>query len=66
LFFIISRAEGNLVISLNNKNPTQLLLAAIRAAGIDFAASDSLKDNDEFALATLRAEDVGAVQFSFY
>ncbi|KAJ7855889.1 hypothetical protein B0H14DRAFT_2753736 [Mycena olivaceomarginata] len=54
---LVTQAEGNLVISLNNKNPTQLLLAAIRAAGINFAASDSLKDNDEFALATLRAED---------
>ncbi|KAF7365365.1 hypothetical protein MVEN_00408700 [Mycena venus] len=53
---LVTQAEGNLVISLDNKNPTQLLLAGIRAAGIDSAVS-SLKDNDEFALATLRGED---------
>ncbi|KAJ6512124.1 hypothetical protein C8R47DRAFT_1034095 [Mycena vitilis] len=53
----VTQAEGNLVISLDNKNPTQQLLAAIRASGIKLAASDSLKDNDEFSLATLQADE---------
>ncbi|KAJ6584799.1 hypothetical protein B0H19DRAFT_1106656 [Mycena capillaripes] len=54
---VVTQAEGNLVISLDNKNPTQLLLAAIRESGIEFAASDSLKDNNEFSLATLKADE---------
>ncbi|KAJ7043952.1 hypothetical protein C8F04DRAFT_1207163 [Mycena alexandri] len=48
----VTQAEGNLVISLDKKNPTQLLLSAVRASGIESA---SLKDNDEFSLATLEA-----------
>ncbi|KAJ7644250.1 hypothetical protein FB45DRAFT_897343 [Roridomyces roridus] len=50
----VTQAEGNLVISLDNKNPTQLLLEAIRKSGIELSASDTLKDNDEFCLATLQ------------
>ncbi|KAJ7935472.1 hypothetical protein B0H13DRAFT_1854135 [Mycena leptocephala] len=53
---VVTQAEGNLVISLDNKNPTQLLLAAIRASGIEFRPSDSFRDNDEFSLATLEAD----------
>ncbi|KAJ6557333.1 hypothetical protein DFH09DRAFT_1163812 [Mycena vulgaris] len=52
---VVTEAEGNLVISLDNKNPTQLLLAAIQKSGIESVASTSLKDNDEFSLATLRS-----------
>ncbi|KAJ7164562.1 hypothetical protein C8R43DRAFT_987490 [Mycena crocata] len=51
----VTQAEGNLVITLDNKNPTQLLLKAIETVGIKTLASDSLKDNDEFSLATLEA-----------
>ncbi|KAJ7935490.1 hypothetical protein B0H13DRAFT_1447387, partial [Mycena leptocephala] len=53
---VVTQAEGNLVISLDNKNPTQLLLAAIRASGIEFRPSDSFRDNDEFSLAALDAD----------
>ncbi|KAJ7696020.1 hypothetical protein B0H17DRAFT_1054600 [Mycena rosella] len=52
---VVTRAEGNLVISLEDKNPTQLLLTAIRNAGIESIGPESLKDNDEFSLATLQA-----------
>ncbi|KAJ6508977.1 hypothetical protein C8R45DRAFT_969473 [Mycena sanguinolenta] len=55
---LVSQAEGNLVISLDNKNPTQLLLSAIRAAGIDPRSEKFglFEDSNEFALATLREE----------
>jgi hypothetical protein len=65
IIFSVFRAEGNLVISLDNKNPTQLLLAAIRASGIEFRPSDSFRDNDEFSLATLEADKVCSIRFSF-
>ncbi|KAJ7175711.1 hypothetical protein C8R46DRAFT_1079214 [Mycena filopes] len=52
---VVTQAEGNLVVSLDNKNPTQLLLSAIRVSGLESAVSTSLKDNDEFSLATLEA-----------
>ncbi|KAJ7212274.1 hypothetical protein GGX14DRAFT_448494 [Mycena pura] len=54
---VVTQSEGNLIISLDNKNPTQLLLAAIRQSGVEFSASESLKDSDEFSLATLQADD---------
>ncbi|KAJ6620788.1 hypothetical protein B0H10DRAFT_2020620 [Mycena sp. CBHHK59/15] len=50
----VTQAEGNLIISLDHKNPTQLLLTAIQKTDIETAASESLKDNDEFSLATLQ------------
>ncbi|KAJ7211494.1 hypothetical protein B0H12DRAFT_1033472 [Mycena haematopus] len=54
---LVSKAEGNLVISLDNKNPTQLLLAAIQAAGVVPRSESGLfEDGDVFALATLRAD----------
>ncbi|KAF7346143.1 FIST domain-containing protein [Mycena sanguinolenta] len=55
---LVSKAEGNLVISLDNKNPTQLLLSAIRAAGVDLRSETVglFEDSNEFALATLRDE----------
>ncbi|KAJ7288536.1 hypothetical protein C8J57DRAFT_1280598 [Mycena rebaudengoi] len=52
---VVTQAEGNLVISLDYKNPTQLLLAAIKEAGVETSGSDSLKDNDEFSLGTLQS-----------
>ncbi|KAF8208764.1 hypothetical protein K438DRAFT_2012730 [Mycena galopus ATCC 62051] len=55
---LVTKAEGNLVISLDNKNPTQLLLAAIQAAGADSAASGLFKDSDAFSLATLQGEEL--------
>ncbi|KAJ7758552.1 hypothetical protein DFH07DRAFT_818510 [Mycena maculata] len=54
---VITQAEGNLVITLDDKNPTQLLLAGIRDSSIQFASSDSLKDNAEFSLATLKGDE---------
>ncbi|KAJ7505461.1 hypothetical protein B0H11DRAFT_1978824 [Mycena galericulata] len=51
---VVTQAEGNLVISLDNKNPTQLLLSAIRNSDVHSVASDLLKDNAEFSLATLQ------------
>ncbi|KAJ7459710.1 hypothetical protein FB451DRAFT_1045736 [Mycena latifolia] len=58
---VVTQAEGNLVISLDGKNPTQLLLSAIKKSGI-VSVRSSLKDNDEFSLATLRAGEVSPHQ----
>nr|GAT50526.1 predicted protein [Mycena chlorophos] len=44
----VSQSEGNLVVALDNKNPTQLLLAAIREKGINLTTPDY----EEFGLAT--------------
>ncbi|KAF7297819.1 FIST domain-containing protein [Mycena kentingensis (nom. inval.)] len=46
----VSQSEGNLVITLDNKNPTQLLLSAIRQADIDLTNPDY----DQFCLGTMR------------
>ncbi|KAK7048230.1 hypothetical protein R3P38DRAFT_2868125 [Favolaschia claudopus] len=53
---LVTQSEGNLVISLDNKNPTQLLLSAIRAAGLETDPSNSFKDNEDFALAAVQDE----------
>ena len=54
----VTRAEGNLVIFLDEKNPTRLLLAVIQNSGKALVGYDSLKDNDEYSLATLEAGEV--------
>lgn len=40
-----SRCEGNMVMSLDDQNPTQLLLSCIRESGLS-----SLKDDAGFVL----------------
>ncbi|KAJ7071853.1 hypothetical protein B0H15DRAFT_793254 [Mycena belliarum] len=52
---VVTQAEGNLIVSLDKKNPTKLLLAAIQNAGLESNGPDTLKDNDEFSLATMSA-----------
>ncbi|KAK7054996.1 hypothetical protein VNI00_003459 [Paramarasmius palmivorus] len=48
----VTRAEGNLLNTLDNSNPTRLLLEAIRKAGIDAASEDAVlfKEEEEFYL----------------
>ena len=50
-FFFPSSREGNMINRLNSSNPTQLLLDAIRLAGIDMLSpTGSFKNNEEFLL----------------
>ncbi|KAJ7069943.1 hypothetical protein C8F01DRAFT_976988 [Mycena amicta] len=53
----VSQSEGNLVVTLSNKNPTQLLLAAIRQEKINL----DTPDYEEFCLATLVDDEVGFI-----
>ncbi|KAF7299161.1 FIST domain-containing protein [Mycena indigotica] len=46
---IVSQSEGNLVILLDNKTPTQLLLSAIKQKGINLQTPDY----EEFCLASI-------------
>jgi hypothetical protein len=43
-----------MINSLDNSNPTKLLLAAIRKRGMDMETSGTFKDDEKFSLATLR------------
>lgn len=43
-----------MINSLDNSNPTKLLLAAIRKHGMDMETSGTFKDNEKFSLATVR------------
>ncbi|KAF5367783.1 hypothetical protein D9615_010494 [Tricholomella constricta] len=49
----VTRCEGNMVNELNDTNPTQLLLRAIRERKLDTDTSGSFKDNESFLLGTL-------------
>ncbi|KAF5336284.1 hypothetical protein D9758_014492 [Tetrapyrgos nigripes] len=57
----VTDSEGNLINTLNNDNPTQLLLSAIRRADIDTTSSNamSFKEDSEFYLATFDAATSG-------
>lgn len=50
----VTQCEGNMINSLDNSNPTKLLLAAIRKHGMDMETSGTFKDNEKFSLATVR------------
>ncbi|KAF8073476.1 hypothetical protein FPV67DRAFT_749080 [Lyophyllum atratum] len=50
----VTSCEGNMINTLNNDNPTQLLLDTIRKNGMDMDASGSFKDDETFLLATIR------------
>lgn len=53
-----------MVNGLNSSNPTQLLLDAIRLAGIDMLSpTSSFKDNEEFSLGIVSS--TGEVQIVF-
>lgn len=43
VIYIIFRSEGNLIISLDNANPTQLLLSALQKEGMQV---DRIKEDD--------------------
>ncbi|KAG7094096.1 hypothetical protein E1B28_007714 [Marasmius oreades] len=49
---LVTRAEGNLITTLNNSNPTRLLLRAIETAGIDASSEGAIlfKEQEEFYL----------------
>lgn len=59
----VTKSEGNMVNALDNKNPTQLLLSAIRQSGMKAYASDSLKE-EQFSLATLSSNGKVCTRFS--
>ena len=46
---LLSRCEGNMIISLDDQNPTQLLLSCIRESGLETDSTGHLKDNSRFA-----------------
>ncbi|ESK96870.1 hypothetical protein Moror_6448 [Moniliophthora roreri MCA 2997] len=49
---LVTKAEGNLINTLDNSNPTRLLLEAIRQGGIDATSEDAVlfKEDEEFYL----------------
>ncbi|KAG6849923.1 hypothetical protein H0H93_003634 [Arthromyces matolae] len=49
---LVTQQEGNMINSLNDTNPTQLLLSAIRQSGMDMNAAGSFKDDETFLLGT--------------
>jgi hypothetical protein len=49
-----------MINSLDNSNPTKLLLEAIRKCGMDMETSGSFKDDEEFCLATVHNGKVSA------
>ncbi|KAK1232380.1 hypothetical protein PQX77_004502, partial [Marasmius sp. AFHP31] len=53
---IVTRAEGNLINTLDNSNPTRLLLRAIQTAGIDSTSEAAIlfKEEEEFYLGVLQ------------
>ena len=60
----MSSREGNMINRLDSSNPTQLLLNAIRLAGIDMLApTGSFKNNEEFLLGLVTS--TGEVQIVF-
>jgi len=50
----VTQCEGNMINTLDNSNPTKLLLAAIHKSGMDLVTSGSFKESEQFSLATLR------------
>ncbi|KAL0571351.1 hypothetical protein V5O48_010617 [Marasmius crinis-equi] len=56
----VTRAEGNLINTLNDANPTRLLLRAIQAAGIDSTSEAAIlfKEGEEFYLGVCGDGDV--------
>jgi hypothetical protein len=59
----VTQSEGNMVNTLDNKNPTQLLLSAIKQSGLKAYVSESFKEEEQFSLATLSSN--GKVCFYF-
>ncbi|KAJ3567082.1 hypothetical protein NP233_g6595 [Leucocoprinus birnbaumii] len=53
---IITQCEGNMVNTLNDDNPTQLLLAAIKKSGLDTYVSGSFKEEEQFSLGALSGD----------
>lgn len=50
---IYNRAEGNMINEVDNSNPTQLLLSAIRKRGLDPETSITFKDEQHFSLGVI-------------
>ncbi|KAG6831329.1 hypothetical protein H0H92_011244 [Tricholoma furcatifolium] len=48
----ITEREGNMINALDDSNPAQLLLTAIRKSGMDMDAAGSFKDDETFLLGT--------------
>ena len=55
---MFNRVEGNMIISLEGSNPTQLLLNALRNSGMHMDSSGFLKYEDSFLVGTLRDDKV--------
>ena len=60
------RAEGNLINTLDDSNPTRLLLRAIQTAGIDSTSEAAVlfKEEEEFYLGVFRSDDQVSQIFS--
>ncbi|CAK5269792.1 unnamed protein product [Mycena citricolor] len=61
---VVTHVEGNLVVTLDGANPTQILLSAIKSAGIDLGPVDSLnlKAEEEFAISVLRDGEMYSIE----
>ncbi|KAL0060612.1 hypothetical protein AAF712_012615 [Marasmius tenuissimus] len=60
---IVTRAEGNLINTLDNSNPTRFLLRAIQTAGIDSTSEAAVlfKEKEEFYLGVLQNDKVSQI-----
>lgn len=52
----VTQSEGNMVNMLNDGNPTQLLLSAIKLSGLDTYVSGSFKQEEQFSLGALSTD----------
>ncbi|KXN88542.1 hypothetical protein AN958_07178 [Leucoagaricus sp. SymC.cos] len=59
----ITKCEGNMINALNDDNPTQLLISAIKKSGLDTHVSGSFKE-EQFSLGTLSADGNVCMQFT--
>lgn len=60
----VTQSEGNMVNALNDDNPTQLLLSAIKESGLETYVSGSFKEEEQFSLGALSSD--GKVRLLLY
>ncbi|KAF9446373.1 hypothetical protein P691DRAFT_804022 [Macrolepiota fuliginosa MF-IS2] len=52
----VTQSEGNMVNTLDNDNPTQILLSAIKRSGLDTHVSGSFKEEEQFSLGAVSSD----------
>ncbi|KAF9269193.1 hypothetical protein L218DRAFT_891300, partial [Marasmius fiardii PR-910] len=60
---IVTSAAGNLIITLDNTNPTRLLLHSIQSAGIDSTSAKAImfKEEEQFYLAVRDRDEISQI-----